>query len=169
MIFAMMKLKKAGVTFTDDISKVKWTDVVIVCVPTPVDKNKMPDLVPVKNAISAIAPHIKKGTLVVIESTVNPGVCDEVVKPLLEKKSGKEVGKDIYLAHCPERINPGDPKWNVSNISRVVGANNKQELEMAVKLYEKLIDADVKPMGSIKEAEAVKIVKTPFATLTLHS
>lgn len=154
-------------TFTTDTSKVSEVDAVIICVPTPVSAEKVPDLGPVRGAVSAIAPHIKKGTLVVVESTINPGVCDEVVTPLLEKLSGKKVGVDVYLAHCPERINPGDPKWNVSNINRVVGANSKPELDMAVELYKKLIDAEIKPMGTIKEAEAVKIVENSFRNINI--
>jgi len=155
------------VEFTADVSTVAQADAVIVCVPTPVDKNKQPDLSPVTGAITAIAPHIKKGTLVVIESTINPGVCDEVIIPLLEKVSGLQVGRDIYLAHCPERINPGDPQWNVSNINRVVGANSQPELDAAMELYSTLIDAEIKPMGSLKEAEAVKVVENSFRDINI--
>jgi len=154
-------------SFTTDATKVSEVDAVIICVPTPVSAEKIPDLGPVRGAVSAIAPHIKKETLVVVESTINPGVCDEVVIPLLEKLSGKKVGIDVYLAHCPERINPGDPKWNVSNINRVVGANSKLELDMAVELYKKIIDAEIKPMGTIKEAEAVKIVENSFRNINI--
>lgn len=161
------EIKNTKVIFTDDASLVAKSDAVIICVPTPVDAKKMPDLGPVQGAVSAVAPHLKKGALLVVESTINPGVCDEVVIPLLEKKSGKKVGHDIYLAHCPERINPGDPKWNVSNINRVVGANSQPELDMAVELYRSLIDAEIKPMGSIKEAEAVKIVENSFRDINI--
>lgn len=153
--------------FTNDMSVVSKVDAVIICVPTPVSSEKVPDLDPVKSAVSVIAPHLKNGSLVVIESTINPGVCDDIVIPLLEEKSGKKVGSDIYLAHCPERINPGDPKWNVSNINRVVGANSKPELDMAVDLYENLIDAEIKPMATIKEAEAVKIVENSFRDVNI--
>ncbi|HRN90139.1 MAG TPA: nucleotide sugar dehydrogenase [Candidatus Saccharibacteria bacterium] len=161
------QLAATSAVFTDDIKKVSQADAVIVCVPTPVTEDKMPDLGPVKGAVSAIAPHLKPGTLVVIESTINPGVCDEIVLPLLEEKTGMKVGKDIYLAHCPERINPGDPKWNVSNINRVIGANSQAELDIAVDLYENLIDAKIKPMGSLKEAEAVKIVENSFRDINI--
>lgn len=153
--------------FTDDASKSGEVDAVIICVPTPVSPEKIPDLGPVKSAVSAVAPYIKKGALVIIESTVNPGVCDEIVTPLLEEKSGKKVDKDIYLAHCPERINPGDPKWDVSNISRVVGASSKFGLDLALELYRDLIDAEIKPMGTIKEAEAVKIVENSFRNVNI--
>lgn len=161
------EIASTTVTFTDNAAAVAEADAVIICVPTPVDKAKQPDLTPVKSAVSAVAPHLKDGTLVVIESTINPGVCDDVVLPLLEEKSGKKVGQDVYLAHCPERINPGDPKWNVSNINRVVGANSKPELDKAVELYEQLIDATIKPMATIKEAEAVKVVENSFRDVNI--
>lgn len=160
-------IKNTKTKFTTDISRIKNTDAIIICVPTPVDSNKIPDLTPVKGAVSAIAPHIKKGSIVILESTVNPGVCDDTITPLLQKKSNKIVGKDIYLAHCPERINPGDPKWNVSNINRVVGANSEAELAIAVDLYKRLIDAEIKPMKTIKEAEAVKIVENSFRDINI--
>lgn len=160
-------IQETKVEFTDDATHVSEVEAVVICVPTPVDKEKQPDLGPVKGAVSAIAPHIKNGTLVVVESTINPGVCDEIVIPLLEEKSGKKVGADVYLAHCPERINPGDPKWNVSNINRVVGANSKVELDAAVALYSDLIDAQIKPMGSLKEAEAVKVVENSFRDINI--
>lgn len=157
----------SSAVFSNDFNLVKGADAVIVCVPTPVTKEKIPDLGPVRGAISSIAPYLKDGVLLVIESTVNPGVCDDIVIPLLEKETGKKVGKDIYLAHCPERINPGDQTWNVSNINRVVGANSQPELDLAVELYEKLIDAEIKPMGSLKEAEAVKIVENSFRDVNI--
>lgn len=161
------ELASADIDFSDDFSKIQDVDAVIVCVPTPVSANKEPDLSPVKGAVSTIAPHLKPGTLVVIESTVNPGVCDSVVAPLLEEKSGLKIGKDIYLAHCPERINPGDKKWNVGNINRVVGANSAVELDAVKGLYERLIDAEIKAMGTIKEAEAVKVVENSFRDVNI--
>lgn len=161
------EIRNTKVHFTDDVSMVSKVDAVIICVPTPVDEDRQPDLSIVKSAVSSISPHIKKGALVVVESTINPGVCDEIVAPLLEEKSNKKVGVDIYLAHCPERINPGDKTWSVRNINRVVGANSKKELDMAVDLYTNLIDAEIKPMGSLKEAEAVKVVENSFRDINI--
>lgn len=161
------QVANSAATFSNDFTLIKNIDAVIICVPTPVSEEKQPDLTPVRGAVSAVAPYLKDGALVVIESTINPGVCDEIVLPLLEEVSGKKVGKDIYLAHCPERINPGDPKWNVSNINRVVGANSQVELDAAVALYEHLIDAEIKPMGTIKEAEAVKVVENSFRDINI--
>lgn len=155
------------IAFSNDFTNVNYADAVIICVPTPVTQNKEPDLSPVKGAVAAVAPYLKDGVLLVVESTINPGVCDEVVIPLVQKLTSRTVGKEIHLAHCPERINPGDPKWNVSNINRVVGANSETGLALAVELYEKLIDAEVKPMGSLKEAEAVKIIENSFRDINI--
>lgn len=161
------QVSASNAVFSTDFSLVKEADAVIICVPTPVTHDKQPDLGPVRGAVTSVAPYLKKGALVVIESTINPGVCDEIVTPLLEEKTGLKIGTDIYLAHCPERINPGDEKWNVSNINRVVGANSKTELDLAVSLYEALIDAEIKPMGSLKEAEAVKVVENSFRDINI--
>ena len=161
------ELRASDAEFTTDFAAVTSSQAVIVCVPTPVNPDKSPDLSPVKAAISSIAPHLQPKTLVVLESTVNPGVCDEIIAPLLEELTGKKVGQDMYLAHCPERINPGDPNWNVSNINRVIGANSERELELAKNLYEELIDADIRPMGSLKEAEAVKVVENSFRDINI--
>lgn len=160
-------IKASTVTFTADAECISDADAVIVCVPTPVTEDKQPDLRPVEGAIKTIAPQLRRGALVVLESTVNPGVCDEIVLPLLESASGMKVGKDIYLAHCPERINPGDTRWNVNNINRVIGANSESELKLAKELYETIIDAEVKPMGSLKEAEAVKVVENSFRDINI--
>lgn len=154
-------------TFTDDFSVIKDIDAVIVCVPTPVTHEKEPDLTPVKLSVKSVSENLRKGTLIVIESTINPGVCDDVIAPMIEEISGFTVDKDVYLAHCPERINPGDPKWNVSNINRVVGANAQESLKLSTDLYQSLIDATIKPMGSLKEAEAVKVVENSFRDINI--
>lgn len=145
---------------------VKKSDIVLVCVPTPVDAFYTPDLGPVKDAVNKIAKNMKRGQLIVIESTINPGVCEEVVLPILEA-TGYKVGKDFYLAHCPERINPGDPKWNVSNIPRCVGAVTKKGAQIAAKFYKSILDGEVRIMKSIKEAEATKIVENSFRDINI--
>ena len=138
----------------------------LACVPTPIDEMYLPDLQPVKTAVSTIAKNLKPGQLVVIESTINPGVCEEIVEPIFTK-AGFVVGKDYELAHSPERINPGDPKWNVTNIPRVVGSFTEKGLAQAVKFYEDIIDASIMPMGTIREAEAVKIVENSFRDINI--
>ncbi len=110
---------------------------------------------------------MKPGTLVIIESTINPGVCDEVVIPLIEKVSNLKLNKDFFVSHCPERINPGDKKWNVENIPRVAGGSSQVGLDKTIQFYESIIDAPIKPMGSIKEAEAVKVVENSFRDVNI--
>jgi nucleotide sugar dehydrogenase len=150
-----------------DFNCVAKSDIIIICVPTPVDEFHNPDLTPVESASKNVAKYLKKGQLVIIESTINPGVCEEVVKPILEEISSLQAGKDFYLAHCPERINPGDPKWSVRNIPRVVGALSKKGLILAIKFYKNIIEGDIKGMKSIKEAEAAKIVENSFRDINI--
>lgn len=142
-------------------------DIVIICVPTPVYENHMPNLKPVIGATEGIAPYLKKGHLVILESTVNPGVSESIVLPILEEKSGLKGGVDFYLAHCPERINPGDKKWNVENINRVVGSFENVGLGMAAAFYESILTGSVKKMESLKEAEAVKVVENSFRDINI--
>ncbi len=161
------KVAKTKMAASATPNPVAGADVVIVCVPTPVSDDYRPDLGPLKSAVEFIAQYLRKNQLIVIESTINPGVCDEIVIPLLEKLTGMKDGKDFYVAHCPERINPGDKTWNVSNIARVVGSSSAKGLKLAYDFYTSLIDAPVKAMGSIKEAEAVKVVENSFRDINI--
>jgi nucleotide sugar dehydrogenase len=156
-----------NILFTTDFSPVAEASIVIICVPTPVYGNHMPNLEPVIGATEAVAPHLKAGHLIILESTVNPGVSESIVLPVLEKKSGLTGGKDFSLAHCPERINPGDPKWHVENINRVVGSLDATGLTKAVKFYESILTGSVMRMGSLKEAEAVKVVENSFRDINI--
>lgn len=143
------------------------SNIVIICVPTPVKNDFQPDLAPLKSAATAVAKNMSKDTLVIVESTINPGVCDEIIIPLIEKEAKMKVNRDFYVSHCPERINPGDEKWSVENIPRVVGASNEKGLTRAVKFYETIVDASIRPMGSIKEAEACKVVENSFRDINI--
>ena len=177
------KIKKKKVPFEDDkiarmmlesnlkatldFTVLKSASVIVICVPTPVNKKHLPDLSPVEEASRAIGSILQKGQLVILESTVNPGVSENVVLPILEKNSGLICGQDFYLAHCPERINPGDPLWDVENIPRVVGGFEKIGLERALDFYRSILKAEVKPMKSLKEAEAVKVVENSFRDINI--
>ncbi|MFA4930455.1 MAG: nucleotide sugar dehydrogenase [Patescibacteria group bacterium] len=161
----LVSLKSFTATMSFDC--IKKSDIVVVCVPTPVDDQYNPDLTPVISATKNIAKRLKNGQLIILESTVNPGVCEEVMLPLLEKISKKKVGKDFFLAHCPERINPGDPKWNVRNIPRCVGATDPKGLHRAVKFYRSIISGEIRPMKSVKEAEATKIIENAFRDVNI--
>ena len=151
---------------TNNEKEIKRADIVLICVPTPVDNFHNPDLRPVRGACEMVAKNLKQGALVVLESTVNPGVSEEVVRPIFEAH-GHKVGKDVFIAHCPERINPGDPKWNVTNIPRVVGAFTKKGLRKALNFYQSIIDAEIKPMKHIREAEACKVVENSFRDINI--
>lgn len=151
---------------TSNPKDIALADIHIICVPTPIDSAHHPDLGPVIGACETVALHCKKGALVVLESTVNPHVSEEVVRPIFEKH-GFTVGKDIFISHCPERINPGDARWNVTNIPRVVGSFDKKGLEMSLQFYRSIVDADIRPMKTIREAEAVKILENSFRNINI--
>ena len=160
-------LKKSTLIPTTDFAAIEDASTVVICVPTPVFSNHMPNLEPVQKACERIAPHIRKDQLVVLESTVNPGVCESIVLPILEEGSGLKAGEDFYLAHCPERINPGDKKWNVENIPRVIGSLDEKGLKRGKEFYESILVSEVKKMKSLKEAEAVKIVENSFRDINI--
>ncbi|MFA6253939.1 MAG: nucleotide sugar dehydrogenase [Candidatus Paceibacterota bacterium] len=161
------ELLTSNILATKNFESIKEAEVIVICVPTPVYENYRPNLEPIIDACKSISPFLKSGQLVILESTVNPGVCEEVAIPILEKNSGLKAGKDFYLAHCPERINPGDPKWTVANIPRVVGSLEESGLRSALEFYRSIIDAEIKPMGSLKEAEAVKIIENCFRDINI--
>ncbi len=164
--FLELNLPKVKIEATDDPKVIKNSNIVLVCVPTPVDRKYFPDLEPVKNAVRDIVKNLKKGQLVIIESTINPGVCEEVIEPIFAE-AGYKIGKDYYMAHCPERINPGDPKWTVVNIPRVIGSFDKKGLNLALDFYRSILEGEIKPMNSIREAEAVKIVENSFRDINI--
>lgn len=159
-------IEDSRIIATDDIQKASDAEILIIAVPTPVDENNMPNLGPVKSAAKSISTILKNGQLVILESTVNPGVSQSVVLPILEE-TGLKGGKDFYLAHCPERVNPGDPKWHVENINRVVGALGKKGLGKAVSFYQKILEGNIKEMNSIMEAEACKVVENSFRDINI--
>lgn len=130
-------------------------DNIIICVPTPTENN-IPDTGFVRRAIEQIGPYLRKGHFISVESTVNPGVTRKEVLTIIEKMTNLRVGKDYFLAHCPERIDPGNMKYFVGNLNRVVGGITPQCTERALKFYKSIIDAKIIPLGSTEEAEFVK-------------
>lgn len=159
-------LPNVKINATTDEKVIKKCDIVLVCVPTPIDEKFFPDLGPVKGAVGAIVRNFKKGQLIVIESTINPGVCEEVIEPIFAE-AGLKVGHDYEMAHCPERIDPGNEKWNVTNLPRVVGSFTKKGLNQAKKFYESIIDGEICAMNSIREAEATKIIENSFRDINI--
>lgn len=149
---------------TSDPSIIRQCDTVIVCVPTPVDEKHMPDLAYVESAATTVAKHLKKGALVIVESTIYPGTCEEIVLPLLKKYW---TTNDFFLAHCPERIDPGNKQWNVENIPRVVGGLNAESTTKAAAFYRSILTSAVTELSSIKAAEAVKIMENTFRDVNI--
>lgn len=159
-------LLKVKINVSADPKILKKCDICIICVPTPVDEKYYPVLDPVISASKAVAQNLKKGALVILESTVNPGVCEDIVRPIFVA-AGHRPGRDVFIAHCPERVNPGDPKWNVGNIPRVVGAFEEAGLKLAKEFYESIVDAPIMAIDSIREAEAVKILENSFRDINI--
>ncbi len=160
-------LKNHKIYATTDFRELNDIKIMVICVPTPVYEDYMPNLEPVERAASTLGKFLKKGDLVILESTVNPGVTETFVLPILEKASGLKGGVDFHLSHCPERINPGDSNWDVENIPRVVGSLDEKGLLKTVKFYRNLINGEVRPMTSLKEAEAVKVVENTFRDVNI--
>ena len=159
-------LKNTKINIIRDEKELNQCDIFIIAVPTPVDEKYYPDLGFVEAASRTVAENMKSGALVVVESTINPGVCEEVVLPIFEK-AGWKIGETVFISHCPERINPGDPKWNVTNIPRVVGSFEEKGLAKSVKFYESILDSKVMPMKTIREAEAAKIIENSFRDVNI--
>lgn len=159
-------IPQAKIKIIKNFEQAKKCDIFLICVPTPVDEKYYPDLSYIKSAAEDVAKNVKAGALVILESTVNPGVSEEVVAPIFEKH-GWQVGKDIHISHCPERINPGDKVWTLKNIPRVVGSFDKKGLKMTMDFYKNILEAEVMPMKTIREAEAVKIVENSFRDVNI--
>ncbi len=164
------KIKEAqssGITSTNDGAEaVRSSDIILICVPTPVDISNLPDLKYVIEVCASIASDLRNEHLVIIESTIYPGVTEDVVQPILER-SGLKAGKDFYLAHCPERIDPGNKKWDVSNLPRVIGGIGEKSTKKASEFYRNIIDAEILELSSVRAAEAVKIIENTFRDVNI--
>ena len=152
-------IKKAKVDFTSDSKQLKRAKFHIVAVPTPVNDDHTPDLYPVESASKILGKYLTKGSIVVYESTVYPGVTEEICVPILEKESGLRCGKDFKVGYSPERINPGDKLHRLDNIKKIVSGMDKSSLNIIAKVYEVVVDAGVHKAESIKVAEAAKVIE----------
>lgn len=150
---------------TADFSRLPETDCIIVAVPTPLDKYRQPDLSYIVNTSETISKYLRKGQLVVLESSTWPGTTEEVMRPILEK-SGLAYGKDFYLAFSPEREDPNNPKFTTKTIPKVVGANDVYTRNCTVALYNTVIDQTV-PVSSSQAAEATKLLENIFRSVNI--
>lgn len=155
------------IEFTNSIEKLSEANFYIVAVPTPVDKQNVPDLVPVKKASETVGKVLKKGDYVVFESTVYPGCTEEDCLPIIEALSGLKVCDDFKLGYSPERINPGDKQHTLSNIIKVVSGCDEESLDTIAKVYELVVQAGVHKASSIKVAEAAKIIENTQRDLNI--
>ncbi|MFC1674372.1 nucleotide sugar dehydrogenase [Candidatus Omnitrophota bacterium] len=150
---------------TGDFSSLKGADVVIICVPTPLKRNYSPNISYIKQAVRSISRNLKKGALVVLESTTYPGTTEDVILPLLERRNRKH-GKDFYLCFSPERIDPGNRRFPVHKIPKIIGGINKKATRLGVSVYKRVIDRVV-PVSSARSAEAVKLLENTFRLINI--
>jgi nucleotide sugar dehydrogenase len=152
-------LNSGKLNVTSQVSEsVNQSDIILIIVPTPITRMKQPDLTYIISAGEDISKGLKKGKLVILESTTYPGTCEEVLLPILER-SGIKVGEDLGLAYCPERYNPGDEKHSLDKVARIVGAFDLEWAEIAQELYQSIIKENITIVKNIKTAEAAKIIE----------
>ncbi|MFZ5766010.1 MAG: nucleotide sugar dehydrogenase [Thermodesulfobacteriota bacterium] len=155
------------ITFSADPADLGAADFIIVAVPTPIDGARQPDLSPLQSASRTVGRYMKKGAVVIYESTVYPGATEEDCVPILEKESGMRWGSDFFVGYSPERINPGDKEHTLTKIVKVVSGDTPATLEKVAALYGAIIDAGVYPAASIKEAEAAKVIENTQRDLNI--
>lgn len=161
------QLLETNIDYTTDPSRLSEASFIIVTVPTPIDVNNNPDLTPVRSSSIAIGKNLSSGSIIVYESTVYPGVTEEICVPLLEEYSGLKCGKDFTVGYSPERINPGDKVHTVDKIIKVVSGQDEQTLDTVAKVYELVVHAGVHRASSIQVAEAAKVIENTQRDLNI--
>ena len=141
-------------------------DVIVICVPTPLTKNLTPNLSYIEHVTKEIGKSLRVGQLVTLESTTYPGTTDEIMRPVLEQLSGLKQGEDFFLAHSPERVDPGNKRYTTKNTNKVVGASDPHSLEIATLFYQQTIE-QVVPVTSAKAAELVKVFENTFRAVNI--
>ncbi|MCK4673643.1 nucleotide sugar dehydrogenase, partial [candidate division WOR-3 bacterium] len=157
--------KNKKIKATTDLKQLKACDIILICVPTPVDENKEPDLKPVINSTREIAKTLRKGQLVILKSTTYPETTEKVILPILSE-TGLKVGQDFYLAFCPERIDPGNKRFGVVNTPTVIGGVTKKCTELATLFYSQFV-SEVYPVSSPRAAEMTKILENTFRNVNI--
>ena len=158
-------VKKGTFSSTTDFSRLEEVDAILVAVPTPLDKYRAPDLSYIINTSEEVAKYLRKGQIVILESSTYPGTTEEVMRPILEK-SGLKCDEDFWLAFSPEREDPNNPKFSTSTIPKVVGANTPEGLEISTTLYDQVIVKTV-PVSSSQAAEATKLLENIFRSVNI--
>ena len=160
-------LRATNILFTSDPTALKQADFHIVAVPTPIDNAKRPDMTPVLRASETIGKQLKKGDIVVYESTVYPGATEEDCVPVLERCSGLKCGVDFFVGYSPERINPGDKEHTFTKITKVVSGQTPEVLDIVAKVYESVVVAGVHRAPTIKVAESAKVIENTQRDLNI--
>ncbi|MBU0766681.1 nucleotide sugar dehydrogenase [Patescibacteria group bacterium] len=161
------QLKESSIEFSTDPKSLKEADIVIVALPTPIDKDKKPDITILKAGTKAVGENLKEGAIVVYESTVYPGTTEEVCGPILEKESGLKCGKGFTLGYSPERINPGDKEHTVTKIVKIVSGQDEKTTDTLCKLYDSIVEAGIHRAPSIKVAEMAKAIENAQRDLNI--
>ncbi len=161
------RLTTARVEYTDDPARLREAGIVVVAVPTPIDGNRKPDLRPVVGASSTVGENLRPGSIVVYESTVYPGLTEEICVPLLEQKSGLQCGRDFTVGYSPERINPGDRVHTLESIVKVVAGQDQPTADLLARFYGTVVKAGVHRASSIKVAEAAKVIENTQRDLNI--
>ncbi len=161
------RLLNSNLVYTTDAKRLAECAVVIVAVPTPVDQHKKPDLTPVQKASETVGKVLRQGMVVVYESTVYPGLTEQVCGPILEKQSGLTVNRDFYLGYSPERVNPGDRNHTIEKIVKVVSGSTPEVTDMLCQLYGSVIKAGVHRAPNIRTAEAAKVIENTQRDLNI--
>jgi UDP-N-acetyl-D-galactosamine dehydrogenase len=161
------QLQSVSMQFSTDPAVIKDADVVIVALPTPVDDNNLPDLTILEIGSATVGKHLKRGAIVVFESTVYPGTTEEICGPIIERESGMTCGKDFTLGYSPERINPGDKEHTVTKIKKIVSGQDAATLEKLLKLYGDIVTAGVHSAPNIKVAEMAKAIENAQRDLNI--
>lgn len=152
-------IKETNIEFTADETRLKAAKFHIVAVPTPINADNTPNLAPVEGASRIVGRNLVKGSIVVFESTVYPGVTEDICVPILEEESGLKCGVDFKVGYSPERINPGDKVHRLENIKKIVSGMDEESLEEIKNIYDLVIEVGTYPVSSIKTAEAIKVVE----------
>src|SRR3990172_7634833 len=152
------QLQSSKIDFTNDPRKLRLSSI-IIAVPTPIDEHKIPDIYPLKSASEIVGKYLQKGAVVVYESTVYPGVTEEICVPIIEKFSGLIFGKNFKFVYSPERINPGDKTHGISGIVKVVSAQDKKTTDLLAWIYGSVVKAGIHKAPDIKTAEAAKVIE----------
>ena len=160
-------VEKGTLSATTDFSFVKDVDFIAICVPTPLDAYQQPDMRYIKSSCEAIAKHIKKGSIIVLESTTYPGTTEELIKPILERGSGLTCGVDFYLGYSPERVDPGNLIYKTKNTPKVVGAIGEEAREVISTMYSMVLEGDIHTVSSPAIAEMEKILENTYRNVNI--